>query len=164
MSTIASNGYVLIYVGKEHHLADIRGYAYEHRLVAEKKIGRRLLPGEIVHHVDENKQNNKPENIEVISSIAEHKVHHRKNADRKLPTEINPLILCECGCGESLLKYDTLGRPRHYQHGHSWRKGKGRRSSPETILCNCGCGQALKRFDRHSRERKYIPGHNMRVK
>lgn len=46
--SIASNGYVLIKVGTGHHLADVRGYAYEHRLVAERKLGRRLLrmPGE----------------------------------------------------------------------------------------------------------------------
>lgn len=50
--SIASNGYKLIFVGKQHHLADIRGYAYEHRINAEKKIGRRLRPGEQVHHLD----------------------------------------------------------------------------------------------------------------
>ena len=38
--SVASNGYVLIRVGMDHHLADVRGYAYEHRLVAEKKIRR----------------------------------------------------------------------------------------------------------------------------
>ena len=37
--TVASNGYILIRVGKEHHLADVRGYAYEHRLIAETKLG-----------------------------------------------------------------------------------------------------------------------------
>lgn len=38
--SIASNGYVLVRVGKKHHLADVRGYAYEHRIVAEQKLGR----------------------------------------------------------------------------------------------------------------------------
>jgi hypothetical protein len=36
--SIASNGYMLIRVGVNHHLSDVRGYAYEHRLVAEQKI------------------------------------------------------------------------------------------------------------------------------
>lgn len=40
--SVASNGYVLIRVGVEHHLADVRGYAYEHRVVAEQKIKRAL--------------------------------------------------------------------------------------------------------------------------
>jgi hypothetical protein len=32
--TVTSRGYVLVWVGKDHPLADVRGYAYEHRLVA----------------------------------------------------------------------------------------------------------------------------------
>lgn len=43
--TTTDQGYMLIYVGKHHHLADVRGYAYEHRLVAEQMLGRRLEPG-----------------------------------------------------------------------------------------------------------------------
>lgn len=39
---VTSHGYVLIRVGAEHHLADVRDYAYEHRLVAAEKLGRRL--------------------------------------------------------------------------------------------------------------------------
>ncbi len=121
--TIASNGYVLIMVGKDHHLADVRGYAYEHRLVAEQKLKRRLLPGEIPHHIDGNKQNNDPANIEVVSSIAEHRLHHRGSKSRlRLPGELNPTIECGCGCKETLLKYDAVGRPRTYVSGHNPRK------------------------------------------
>jgi len=46
--TIASNGYVLVKVGPSHHLADIRGYAYEHRVNAEIMLGRPLAKGERV--------------------------------------------------------------------------------------------------------------------
>jgi hypothetical protein len=49
---------------------------HEHRTIAEQKIGRKLKPGEIVHHKDHNKRNNDPENIEVLASQSEHcKVH-----------------------------------------------------------------------------------------
>ena len=77
-STISSHGYVKIYVGIEHHLADPNGYAYKHRIVAEKKLGRRLKLGEMTHHIDHNKQNNSPKNILIVKSSAEHLVHHRK--------------------------------------------------------------------------------------
>lgn len=117
--SIASNGYVLIRVGTSHHLADVRGYAYEHRVVAEKKLGRRLLPGEIVHHKDENKQNNGPENLEVVTGNAEHLLLHRKRDDLRMPGEPNPLIKCECGCGEEIQRYDASGRPRKFVSGHN---------------------------------------------
>lgn len=116
---VASNGYILIRVGTNHHLADCRGYAYEHRLVAEEKLGRRLEDGEIVHHIDENKQNNNPENLEVVRNAAEHFLHHRKSDNLRIPGEPNPTIECGCGCGTKLFKYDTSGRPRQYQSGHN---------------------------------------------
>lgn len=117
---VASNGYILIFVGKEHHLADVRGYVYEHRLVAEQVIGRPLAEGEIVHHKDENKQNNSPENLEVVMGNAEHLLRHRRDGSAlRIPGEENPLIKCACGCEGEFLKYDDTGRPRKYVTGHN---------------------------------------------
>lgn len=117
---VASNGYVLRRVGRGHHLADVRGYAYEHRLVAEEKIGRRLLPGEQVHHVDHNKKNNDPANLEVEESAAHHRVaHRRRGASLRMPGESNVAVACECGCGDRILRFDSSGRPRRYVTGHN---------------------------------------------
>lgn len=167
MSTISSHGYVLVYVGKNHPMANVHGYAYEHRLVAAKKIGRMLLPNEIVHHSDRQKMNNSPDNIIVEPSIAAHKLHHRKlhGKIRRLPGEENPEITCACGCGEKLLKYDNVGRARKFKQKHSWRKGRGiKKYSTETVVCSCGCGAVFPKYDKALRERRFISGHNGRIK
>ena len=118
---LASNGYILVKVGVDHHLADVRGYAYEHRVVAEQKLGRRLVDGEIVHHVDHDKTNNAPENLEVKAGIAEHNLEHRGPGGERLqmPGEPNRLILCGCGCGEEFPMFDDAGRPRRFVTGHN---------------------------------------------
>ena len=123
--SVSSHGYVLIRVGVGHHLADVRGYAYQHRIVAERLLGRRLKQGEIVHHKDGNKQNNSPENLIVVGSNGEHYVFHRQNDSLQKPNEQNVLILCSCGCGQLLPKYDSSGRPRKYVSGHNMRDPKG---------------------------------------
>lgn len=118
--TVTEHGYVLIRVGIDHHLADVRGYAYEHRVVAEEKIGRRLMPNEIVHHVDGNRQNNDPSNLEVMASIAHHGAEHR-TPGRVLrnPGEPNLVVRCACGCGGEFLRFDRTGRPRRFISGHN---------------------------------------------
>lgn len=55
------------------------GYVRQHVLVAEQKIGRKLLPREVAHHLDHDKLNNAPGNM-VVWTHGEHSAHH--NAHR----------------------------------------------------------------------------------
>lgn len=65
------NGYVLVKMN-DHPDANHIGYVREHRLVMQEKIGRPLLPGEVVHHRDEDPSNNSPDNLRLYASNAEH--------------------------------------------------------------------------------------------
>ncbi len=61
-----------------HPEANSRGYVYEHRLVAEEKIGRRLKKGEIVHHKNGLRWDNNPENLEIMTASEHSKLSSRR--------------------------------------------------------------------------------------
>ena len=45
---------------------------YVHRWAAEKKIGRKLKKGEVVHHKNGNSLDNSPDNLKVYRNQSEH--------------------------------------------------------------------------------------------
>lgn len=53
-----------------------KGTVLEHRHVMEQLLGRELLPEEQVHHKDHNKQNNTPNNLELMPDDKSHKQEH----------------------------------------------------------------------------------------
>lgn len=48
---------------------------HQHRVVAERKIGRKLMPGEIVHHKDGDGKNNNEDNLSVITQSNHVRIH-----------------------------------------------------------------------------------------
>lgn len=58
-----------------HPKAYAKGYYYEHILLIEKQIGRRLQDDEVVHHKDGNRLNNDISNLE-LKTRREHCKHH----------------------------------------------------------------------------------------
>jgi hypothetical protein len=52
-----SEGYLKVLAGKEHPLADARGYVALHHLIWNTSGRRPRRRGEIIHHVDEQRAN-----------------------------------------------------------------------------------------------------------
>ena len=69
-----ADGYVALYM-PNHPDAVSRGYVLQHRIVAEEKIGRRLRDDEDVHHINHDRADNRPENIQVLTH-SEHLLLH----------------------------------------------------------------------------------------
>ena len=65
------SGYFLV-KAYGHPYANPHEYVFEHRLVAEKKLGRYLRKDEIVHHINGIKIDNRPENLVVMGNIDNH--------------------------------------------------------------------------------------------
>lgn len=53
------------------------GYMYEHILVIEESLGRKLKLGEVVHHEDRNKRNNDAANLSVFKTNTDHSRFHK---------------------------------------------------------------------------------------
>ena len=72
--TSRPDGYVMV-TQKDHPKANKAGYVLEHRLVMENKLGRILGPSEVVHHKNGIPNDNRIENLEILSRPAHAKEH-----------------------------------------------------------------------------------------
>jgi len=68
-----ASGYIVVTRGADKD----RG---QHVVLMEQRIGRRLLPDEVVHHIDENRANNATNNLALMTRSAHTRLHRLQQA------------------------------------------------------------------------------------
>jgi hypothetical protein len=91
-----SKGYVFIHTDERDENGELI-YKQEHRIVAEDMLGRRLKEGEVVHHMDEVRNNNYPDNLLVLSAPMHNKLHEWMKKHTITPNDYQAARL-EQGC------------------------------------------------------------------
>lgn len=77
-----ADGYIAIYF-PDHPYSTKQGYIMEHVLVMEALIGRHLRPDECVHHINEIRDDNRKENLQLMTKKEHMSYHSKKRWDEK---------------------------------------------------------------------------------
>ena len=132
---IHNNGYISVNPDPGHERFG-NGSILEHIYIAEKVLGRRLKKGEIIHHVDENPQNNLYENLVICPSQSYHFLLHRRREALFATGDVHSRKCGFCGMYDKPenLYIHPKGSPAHhrvcarlYSNGQSFcNRPKGR--------------------------------------
>ena len=74
---IENHGYVLLHI-PDNPMAQAAGYVRESRIIAEKVLGGPLPKDAVVHHVDENKGKDLPNDLVICEDEPYHRTIHRR--------------------------------------------------------------------------------------
>jgi hypothetical protein len=115
-------GYRLIWI-PSHPRANKQGYVREHHVVMERSIGRYLKFGEVVHHKNGDRSDNKIENLQLMT-----KVEH----DRQSVLISEQCLLCDkkhkarglCGSCYGKAYRGSIWFPRAPSRGNRWSSKK----------------------------------------
>ena len=110
-----TDGYIWIRI--PNHPRAKWGYVFEHILVMETYLGRYLREGEVVHHRNKKRDDNRIENLQLFTSNGEHMAMENKK-------DLSNRICCDCGSNTTL---KDKKRDRHFWYrtpDNRWRCNK----------------------------------------
>jgi hypothetical protein len=114
--TCIYGGYVWEYFPSSRHLSNKWGWCAQHRLVAESMLGRQLIQSvdesvsEVVHHIDNDRVNNHPCNLQVMTKKAHRQLHAREAADKVMSRLTEEMVQSELDAGCTIRQAaDNLG-------------------------------------------------------
>src|SRR5690242_7457671 len=94
-----STGYLKEYAPFHPRARQQDEYVHQHILVAERALGKFLPPIAVVHHIDENKLNNSPDNLVICEDDNYHKLLHKRAKVLKVGGNPNTQKFCAtCQC------------------------------------------------------------------
>ncbi len=87
----SGEGYIKIKLPPDdffHSMANLAGYVFEHRLVMAKSLGRNLHSWEIVHHKNHIRDDNRIENLQLVSEGQHKQITILENAIGRLKKQV----------------------------------------------------------------------------
>lgn len=131
--------------------------ALAHRVVVERVLGHALPERCPVHHVNEDKTDNRNGNLVACEDDAYHKLlHYRAKIVRRGG---KPGIHRICaGCDELRFITDWVIRPSGEPRDYCRFCSPAPRENP-VVTCACGCGATFSRFSAAGHGRSFVDGH-----
>jgi hypothetical protein len=113
------------------------GYQKEHIVVAERVLGKSLPTGAVVHHINEDRSDNRPGNLVICQDTAYHSLLHRRLRALRESGHVDWLKCVRCKkwsppTDEDLWSFrDSTSNARHYYHRACERLRRRARLSAE---------------------------------
>lgn len=109
--TYKLNGYIWEKVSLDHPFLRQRSsngaYMLQHRLIMERKLNRYLTPKEIIHHKNHKRDDNRIENLQVVTRRTHLLIHYAGKVTNLNDWE-DALITFRENCEIGLLHYNSI--------------------------------------------------------